>query len=104
MSFADCLGKFGFGFCIYSSMVTVINLKLLLESRFWNLPLVASVVFSVSSYIIVNICLAYLWLSTKFINVMQRMTYYKEETFLKDGVKFDTRQVPLFPSNMQLLR
>ena len=88
-------------------MVTVINLKLLLESRFWSFPLVASVILSVSLYIIVNIGMAFLWVSTYFLNAMERMTYYKEETFIKDGVKFETRGpsgLSSFPMNMQLLR
>ena len=85
-------------------MITIINLKLLLESRFWNLPLVASVVLSIGAYIVLNIGTAYLWLSTDFHNVMERMTYYKEANFLKDGVKFNTSIIHRFPANMQLLR
>ena len=104
MGSADCLGKFSFGFVIYSSMITIINLKLLLESRFWNLPLVASVVLSIGAYIVLNIGTAYLWVSTEFLNVMERMTYFKESSFLNDGVKFNTSMIPTFPIDMQLLR
>ena len=68
MSFADCLGGVGFGFCVYSTLLTVINLKLLLESRFWNWPLVASVVASVAAYIIFNLIMAYLWVDTSVHN------------------------------------
>ena len=85
-------------------MITIINLKLLLESRFWNLPLVASVVLSIGAYIVLNIGTAYLWLSTDFHNVMERMTYFKESSFLNDGVKFNTSMIPTFPIDMQLLR
>ena len=104
MSLADCLGKFAFGFCNYTTLITVINLKLLLESRFWNLPLVSSVVLSILVYIIFNIITAYLWVNTSLHNAVERMTYVKQATFLKDGVKFNTSQIHTFPINMELLR
>ena len=85
-------------------MIAVINLKLLLESKFWNLPLVASVVLSIVLYIIFNITLAYLWIPTTVHNVVERMTYYSQENFLSDGVKFNTTYLVTFPMNMQLLR
>ena len=104
MSFADCLGSVGFGFCIYSTLITVINLKLLLESRFWNWPLVTSVVASVFVYIIFNIIMAYLWVNTVVINAVERMMSGKQSTFLESGVRFNTSHIQTFPIDMQLLR
>ena len=37
------------------AVVLVVNLKLLLESRHWNLPLVLSIVFSVLSFTVFTI-------------------------------------------------
>ena len=122
MSFADCLGGVGFGFCIYSTLLIVINLKLLLESRFWSWPLVASVVASVAAFSILNLIMAYLWVDTSvhngrflkftvrklplstFYTAVERMGYYKESSFREAGVWFDTKVIQSFPINMQLLR
>ena len=104
MSFADCLGGVGFGFCVYSTLLTVINLKLLLESRFWNLPLVASVILSIVFYLIFNLIMAYIWVKTGLHNAAQRMTYVKESTYIQAGIKFNTSQIHSFPPNMDLHR
>ena len=57
---SDSLEKFSFGFCVYSTVVPMVNLKLWFQSRSWNFPLVASILLSVLLYIVFNIGLAYL--------------------------------------------
>jgi hypothetical protein len=51
---ADTLGKEAFGVAIYQSVVIVVNLKLLLTSRYWNALLVGSVVLSLISFLVVT--------------------------------------------------
>ena len=59
-NFIEELGQFGFGFCVYSSVVAIVNIKLWFQSRSWSVPLVSSIIFSISVYILFNIGLAYL--------------------------------------------
>jgi len=51
------LGQVSFGLCIYSTVVTLVNLKLLFQSRSWNAPLIISIMFSIVAYI--GLTLAY---------------------------------------------
>ena len=74
-SLSDSLGKFSFGFCIYSTLVAIVNIKLWFQSRSWNFPLVGSIIFSVSIYIIFNIVLAYLRINTGVLNFFTSMGF-----------------------------
>jgi len=60
----EVLGQFSFGLCIYSTAVTLVNLKLWFQSRSWNAPLIFGILISVVSFM--GITLAY---DTARINV-----------------------------------
>ena len=83
----ETLGQFSFGFCVYSSVVTIVNLKLWFQSRCWSLPLLGSLVFSVSVYIIFNIILAYLRINVGVLNFFSSGD---------EGVQ-DTELITVFP-------
>ena len=68
------------------------------------MPLVASVVASIGVYIIFNIIMAYLRVSTVVTNAVERMSYGTESKYLQAGVRFNTSNIQTFPLDMQLLR
>ena len=88
---SDSLGKFSFGFCIYSTVVAIVNIKLWFQSRSWNFPLVGSIIFSVSVFIIFNIGLAYLRINTGVLNFFT-------------SVGFDTNIISTFPPEPDIFR
>eukprot|EP00092_Neocalanus_flemingeri_P006019 GFUD01006485.1.p1 GENE.GFUD01006485.1~~GFUD01006485.1.p1 ORF type:complete len:1188 (+),score=195.19 GFUD01006485.1:192-3755(+) len=47
----EVLGQFSFGVCIYSTVIALVNLKLLFQSRSWNAQLILGIVVSVAGYV-----------------------------------------------------
>ena len=93
---SDELGQFCFGFCVYSTVVAVVNLKLWFQSRSWSVPLVSSIVFSVSIYILFNIGLAYIRINSGVLNFFNNL--FGGETPIDDDI------IPVFPAVPDLLR
>ena len=87
----DSLGKFSFGFCVYSSVVPMVNIKLWFQSRSWNFPLVISIIFSVLIYIVFNIGLAFLRINTGVLNFFT-------------GSGFNTDVISTFPPEPDIFR
>ena len=96
VSFPDELGQFSFGFCVYSTVVAVVNLKLWFQSRSWSLPLVSSIVFSLAVYVAFNIGLAYVRINSGVLNFFNNM--FGGETPIDDDI------IPVFPAVPDLLR
>ena len=94
--FTDELGQFSFGFCVYSTVVAVVNLKLWFQSRSWSLPLVSSIIFSISVYVAFNIGLAYVRINSGVLNFFNDM--FGGETPIDDDI------IPVFPTVPDLLR
>ena len=96
VSFPDELGQFSFGFCVYSTVVVVVNLKLWFQSRSWSLTLVSSIVFSLAVYVAFNIGLAYVRINSGVLNFFNNM--FGGETPIDDDI------IPVFPAVPDLLR
>ena len=77
-------------------MVAVVNLKLWFQSRSWSVPLVSSIVFSVSIYILFNIGLAYIRINSGVLNFFNNL--FGGETPIDDDI------IPVFPAVPDLLR
>ena len=87
----DSLEKFSFGFCVYSTVVPMVNIKLWFQSRSWNFPLVASIIFSILIYIVFNIGLAFLRINTGVLNFFT-------------GSGFNTDVISTFPPEPDIFR
>ena len=72
-------------------MVVIVNIKLWFQSRSWNFPLVGSIIFSVSVFIIFNIGLAYLRINAGVLNFFT-------------SVGFDTNIISTFPPEPDIFR
>ena len=77
-------------------MVAVVNLKLWFQSRSWSLPLVFSIIFSISVYVAFNIGLAYVRINSGVLNFFNDM--FGGETPIDDDI------IPVFPAVPDLLR
>ena len=87
----DSLEKFSFGFCVYSTVVPMVNIKLWFQSRSWNFPLVTSIIASVLLYIVFNIGLAFLRINTGVLNFFT-------------GSGFNTDVISTFPPEPDIFR
>jgi magnesium-transporting ATPase (P-type) len=70
----------GFGSCVALTSITVINLKVLVEARHWNLILVLSVLASICSFYIVTLLTQH-FLMTKFFSNAQQFRAFEHVGF-----------------------
>jgi len=77
------MGQVSFGLCVYSTVVTLVNLKLWFQSRSWNIPLIFSFIFSVSAYIGLTLAYDAVRINTGILNFL--------------GEEFDTSTISTFP-------
>lgn len=84
------LGQSSFGICVYTSLIILVNLKLLFHARSWNWPLISSIVFSLLVYIGVNFLYHSLRVSSSIMNLI--------------GYDYDTEIMQSVPVNLEMFQ
>ena len=79
-----------FGICVYTSLIILVNLKLLFHARSWNWPLIGSIIFSVIVYLVFNLLYHSLRVPSSIMNII--------------GYDYDTNITPTVPLTFEMFQ